>query len=348
LARPDGRRLQRWIPEDQLSKPRWTWALCEAEKRKTLGRAHTEIVKHCEFRTCSINIINNPYETLIVCILRQCLGIAITSGPLVSKVWRHAAPPDIFPARAATASPCAPGAQTLRRTAQETAYCRNRKWGVEEVEENQQLISAGLHLKVPWKSWFRLGSSSPTPKKPIQQSKHRNDQVGKSSSHQAKSSTRLLNESVYTCLHTIYLYSIYIYSAYNYISVTSHLLVVNTDTRYHKPAATWHWRYWSEEGQKNGELPQSCRKTGDEWCGSPIQTEAITTPMPSSSMSWRIQNLCKKWIYRKWKPRPQTSPGDSWWTAGEQLRKHSISLWWRSLNGNDIRLLPQPIVTLWF
>ena len=66
---------------------------------------------------------------MIVCILRQCLGIAITSGPLVSKVWRHAAPPDIFPARAATASPCAPGAQTLRRTAQETAYCRNRKLG---------------------------------------------------------------------------------------------------------------------------------------------------------------------------------------------------------------------------
>ena len=123
--------------------------MCEAGEKEIVGRAHTEIVKHCEFRTSSINIINNPYETLIVCILRQCLGIAITSGPLVSKVWLHAAPPDIFPARAATASPCAPGAQTLRRTAQETAYCRNRKWGVEEVEENQQLISAGLHLKVP-------------------------------------------------------------------------------------------------------------------------------------------------------------------------------------------------------
>ena len=55
------------------------------------------------------------------------------------------------------------------------------------------------------------------------------------------------------------------------------------------------------------------------------------------------ESQCKKWIEsesRGHKP-PQV-------TAGEQLRKHSISLWWRSLNGNDIRLLPQPIVTLWF
>ena len=54
------------------------------------------------------------------------------------------------------------------------------------------------------------------------------------------------------------------------------------------------------------------------------------------------ESQCKKWIEsesRGHKP-PQV--------AGEQLRKHSISLWWRSLNGNDIRLLPQPIVTLWF
>jgi hypothetical protein len=54
------------------------------------------------------------------------------------------------------------------------------------------------------------------------------------------------------------------------------------------------------------------------------------------------ESQCKKWIEsesRGHKP-PQV--------AGEQLRKHSISLWWRSLNGNDIRLLRQPIVTLWF
>ena len=54
------------------------------------------------------------------------------------------------------------------------------------------------------------------------------------------------------------------------------------------------------------------------------------------------ESQCKKWIESEsqgHKP-PQV--------AGEQLRKHSISLWWRSLNGNDIRLLRQPIVTLWF
>ena len=47
--------------------------------------------------------------------------------------------------------------QKLKRSAgrhrrRPTAGTEN--WGMEEVEENQHLISAGLHLEVPWKSWW--------------------------------------------------------------------------------------------------------------------------------------------------------------------------------------------------
>ena len=58
----------------------------------------------------------------------------------------------------------------------------------------------------------------------------------------------------------------------NSISVTSHLLVVNTDTTSLQQHGIEDIEV--KKGKKNGELPQSCRKTGDEWCGSPIQTEA--------------------------------------------------------------------------